>query len=91
MIIAPPVNSVSSRTPSTTAQRTMAAIRQAEMVRKRLRRETKLMGFFSAGAFLSAPYSHGLRSALMDAAPRIITRVANTPNTKLSRTPVSSV
>ena len=71
----------------------MAAIRQAEMVRNFLRRDTKSTGFFSAFSCtgFAAPYSHGLRSALMAAAPRIITRVANTPNTKFSSTPVSSV
>ena len=45
--MAPPVNSVSRWTPKTTAHSTMAAIRQEEIVRKRLRRPTKSMGFFS--------------------------------------------
>ena len=52
--MAPPVNSVSIRTPSTAAQRTMAAIRQAEKVRKTFFLPTKSMVFGSLG-FLSAP------------------------------------
>ena len=91
--MAPPVNSVSRRTPSSTAQARMQTIRLAEMVIKRLRRLIRSMGLSCFGSVpgLAAPYSQGLRRALMAAAPRIMTRVANTPNTKFSSTPVSSV
>ena len=80
---------MSIETPRIREARTTTAAMPPEMPRNILR----LPATFSclAAGLLLAPYSQGLRSALICEMPRSMMRLNSTPNTKFSSTPTSSV